>query len=304
MAGLSQGGGVGLALAAWMSAGDAGDSGMDIFGMDIARFGDYAQAGLHERQGPGELQASLPDHLPERGAARRPAAPDDADLRPADGRERRLGRVARPRARAVVPGGRPRAEGGRDLPALERLGVRGRRGRGRARAGRRHGDLELRQVPGDRAGGGSLAVVAPDGPDAAARPDRPDGDAQRGRPDRRRVHRRPPERGRRVLPLRLARRRGPPPALVRRPPAGRRIRDVRGPGPVARRPVDRRPARPGHAVEGHGRGPVQRGVPLHGFPADRGRDHPGARRPDQLQRRARLRAVGRSRIPAGAVRPS
>jgi dimethylglycine dehydrogenase len=43
MAGLSQGGGVGLALAAWMSAGDAGDSGMDIFGMDIARFGDYAQ---------------------------------------------------------------------------------------------------------------------------------------------------------------------------------------------------------------------------------------------------------------------
>ena len=42
MAGLSQGGGVGLALAAWMSAGDAGDSGMDIFGMDIARFGDYA----------------------------------------------------------------------------------------------------------------------------------------------------------------------------------------------------------------------------------------------------------------------
>ena len=43
MAGLSQGGGVGLALAAWMSAGDAGDSGMDIFGMDIARFGDYAK---------------------------------------------------------------------------------------------------------------------------------------------------------------------------------------------------------------------------------------------------------------------
>jgi dimethylglycine dehydrogenase len=43
MAGLSQGGGVGLALAAWMSAGDAGDSGMDIFGMDVARFGDYAK---------------------------------------------------------------------------------------------------------------------------------------------------------------------------------------------------------------------------------------------------------------------
>ncbi len=42
MAGLSQGGGVGLALAAWMTAGDAGDSGMDIWAMDVARFGDYA----------------------------------------------------------------------------------------------------------------------------------------------------------------------------------------------------------------------------------------------------------------------
>ncbi|MDQ3127111.1 MAG: FAD-dependent oxidoreductase, partial [Chloroflexota bacterium] len=42
MAGLSQGGGVGLALAAWMTAGDAGDSGMDIWAMDVARYGDYA----------------------------------------------------------------------------------------------------------------------------------------------------------------------------------------------------------------------------------------------------------------------
>ncbi len=42
MAGLSQGGGVGLALAAWMTAGDHGDSGMDIWAMDVARFGDYA----------------------------------------------------------------------------------------------------------------------------------------------------------------------------------------------------------------------------------------------------------------------
>jgi dimethylglycine dehydrogenase len=42
MAGLSQGGGVGLALASWMTAGDAGDSGMDIWAMDVARYGDYA----------------------------------------------------------------------------------------------------------------------------------------------------------------------------------------------------------------------------------------------------------------------
>jgi dimethylglycine dehydrogenase len=39
MAGLSQGGGVGLALASWMTE---GDSGMDIWGMDVARYGDYA----------------------------------------------------------------------------------------------------------------------------------------------------------------------------------------------------------------------------------------------------------------------
>jgi len=39
MAGFSQGGGVGLALANWMIEGDPG---YDVFAMDIARFGDYA----------------------------------------------------------------------------------------------------------------------------------------------------------------------------------------------------------------------------------------------------------------------
>ena len=42
MAGLSQGGGVGLALANWMTQGDPG---MDIWGMDVARYGDYATIG-------------------------------------------------------------------------------------------------------------------------------------------------------------------------------------------------------------------------------------------------------------------
>ncbi len=42
MAGLSQGGGVGLALATWMAEGDPG---MDIWGMDVARYGDYATIG-------------------------------------------------------------------------------------------------------------------------------------------------------------------------------------------------------------------------------------------------------------------
>jgi dimethylglycine dehydrogenase len=39
MAGLSQGGGVGLALANWMSDGDPG---VDVWGMDVARFGPWA----------------------------------------------------------------------------------------------------------------------------------------------------------------------------------------------------------------------------------------------------------------------
>ncbi|MEM8755798.1 MAG: FAD-dependent oxidoreductase, partial [Pseudomonadota bacterium] len=39
MAGFSQGGGVGLALSNWMVDGDPG---MDVFGMDVARFGDWA----------------------------------------------------------------------------------------------------------------------------------------------------------------------------------------------------------------------------------------------------------------------
>jgi len=39
MAGFSQGGGVGLALANWMTSGDPG---FDVFGMDVARYGPYA----------------------------------------------------------------------------------------------------------------------------------------------------------------------------------------------------------------------------------------------------------------------
>jgi dimethylglycine dehydrogenase len=39
MAGLSQGGGVGLALAGWITHGDPG---FDVWGMDVARFGDWA----------------------------------------------------------------------------------------------------------------------------------------------------------------------------------------------------------------------------------------------------------------------
>ncbi len=87
-------------------------------------------ARLHERQGPGELPAPLPDHLPERGTAGRPAAPDDADLRPTDRRERGLGRGLRAGARAVVPGGRARS---RRRTSRSGARTRGRRWRRRSR---------------------------------------------------------------------------------------------------------------------------------------------------------------------------
>ena len=73
MAGLSQGGGVGLALATWMSAGDARRFRDGHLGHGHRPVRRLRPTGLHERQGAGELPAPLPDHVPERGAARPPA---------------------------------------------------------------------------------------------------------------------------------------------------------------------------------------------------------------------------------------
>ena len=81
----------------------------------------------------------------------------------------------------MVPEGRARAEGGRDVPPLERLGVRRGGGRRGPRAGRDDRDLELREVPGHRPGRRGVAVLAAHPADAEARPDHADGDAQRGR---------------------------------------------------------------------------------------------------------------------------
>ena len=47
MAGFCQGGGVGLALADWMIEGEPG---IDVWAMDVARFGDFADPRLHHRQ--------------------------------------------------------------------------------------------------------------------------------------------------------------------------------------------------------------------------------------------------------------
>ena len=130
MAGLSQGGGVGLALATWMTAGDHGDSGMDIWAMDVARYGDYATLAYTNAKVQENYRRRFRITFPNEELPARPAAPDDADPRPTDRRERGLGRDLRAGARALVPGAGARAEGGRDLPPIERLGLR--RGGGRA----------------------------------------------------------------------------------------------------------------------------------------------------------------------------
>ena len=69
MAGLSQGGGVGLALATWMTSGDARRLRHGYLGDGCRPLRRLRQPRLHEREGPGELPPPLPDHVPERGAA-------------------------------------------------------------------------------------------------------------------------------------------------------------------------------------------------------------------------------------------
>ena len=131
MAGFSQGGGVGLALSNWMVDGDPG---FDVWGMDVARFGEWATPALHQRQGARELFAPLLDPLPERGAAGGAAGADDAALRH-DGRaERRDGRFLGPGDAAVVRAEGHRAEGHRLLPPLQRFRACRQRGARDARA--------------------------------------------------------------------------------------------------------------------------------------------------------------------------
>ena len=67
MAGLSQGGGVGLALANWITTGDPG---FDVWGMDIARYGDwatprYTRAKVKENYGRRFRIAYPNEELPE-----------------------------------------------------------------------------------------------------------------------------------------------------------------------------------------------------------------------------------------------
>ena len=181
--------------------------------------------GLHQRQGARELFAPLLDPLPERGAAGRAAAQDDADLRPAQRARRAMGRGVRARSAAVVRAAR--GEGRLLVAPLDRFrACRGRGARG-ARAGRARRDLQLRQVPGERRGRRRLARPHARLSPAGAGPHDARPHAEGGRAADRRLHARQSGR-RQLLHRRVGRGGAGSHALVRGAHAGRRHGDRRG----------------------------------------------------------------------------
>ena len=191
MAGLSQGGGVGLALATWMTAGDHGDSGMDIWAMDVARYGDYATLAYTNAKVQENYRRRFRITFPNE------ELPGARPLLTTPIRDRLTAANAVWGATAGLEHalwfqqpGLGAARGGH-VPAVERVGPGRRGGGGRPRAGRDDRDLELREVPGQRPRRGGLALVAAHGTDARAGPDHADRDAQRRGADRRGVHGRP-----------------------------------------------------------------------------------------------------------------
>ena len=228
MAGLSQGGGVGLALATWMTQGDPG---LDIWAMDVARYGDwanlaYTNAKVRENYSrrfritfPNEeLPAGRPlhttpihDRLTEHNAVWGAGFGLEHPLwfqRPG---EEPVEEVTFRRSNAFP------------LVAEECRAVRERVGLTET--------SNFAKYRVTRAGCGGVAAGAVHQPPAQARADRPHADAQPGGAHRRRVLRRPSHGGG-LLPVRLAGRRGPPLALVPRPPAGRRLGALRRAGAV------------------------------------------------------------------------
>ncbi len=99
MAGFSQGGGVGLALANWMVHGDPG---FDVWAMDVARFGDWATMSYTNAKVRENYSRRFRIRFPnEELPAARPGT-HDAGLRPAAGAARSVRRCIRAGARAVV----------------------------------------------------------------------------------------------------------------------------------------------------------------------------------------------------------
>ncbi len=187
MAGFSQGGGVGLVLANWMTAGDPGH---DVFGMDVARFGEwatlrYTNAKVRENYAR-RFSVRFPNE--ELDAARPQQATPLYDIMTRD-RNAVMGVTW---GLEVPLWFAPEGEPAVDELSFHRsndfrhVGERSSRG---ARAGGRDRDRQLRQVRGDRGGGRGLARPHPRGRAAAHRADHALADAERGGQADRRLHR-------------------------------------------------------------------------------------------------------------------
>jgi dimethylglycine dehydrogenase len=153
MAGFLQGGGVGKSLAEWIIHGEPES---DVFGMDVARYGPYAEnKQFHQGNHWPVLYPPLRDDLSERAAACRTAAEDGADLQRDDRRRLPLGCELGAGAAALFC-----AEGlcrEAVTQTLQRARAGGRRMPGRARQRRSSGHYRLLALRGVGAKRGKLA---------------------------------------------------------------------------------------------------------------------------------------------------
>ncbi len=155
MAGFSQGGGVGLALANWMIQGDPG---FDVWAMDVARFGDFANRDYTNAKVRENYSRRFSIRFPneELPAARPLKTTPIYDLLKAQGAQFGAAHGLET-ALWYAPEGVTD-----DLLVAPVYRFRPRRGRGArgARQCRHHRDQRLRQIFGDRPGGRSLARSA------------------------------------------------------------------------------------------------------------------------------------------------
>ncbi len=297
MAGFSQGGGVGLALSNWMVNGDPG---FDVWGMDVARFGEWASLRYTNAKVRENYSRRFSIRFPnEELPAARPAQTTPLyDTMVAQNAV--MGDSLGPRNAALVRAEGLRAEGHGLLPPLQRFRACRQRGARHARARRRHRDRQLRQIRGVGPGRRGFPQPPDDQPHAEDRPHRADADAQRIRQADRRLHHRQGRR-RPLHDLGLFGRAEIPHALVREASAEGRL----GPHPPLRpdagRPVHRRAEEPGAAAEAGRCRRLDQGVPLHGFPRDGGRRRALHGQPHHLHRRPRLRDLDGAGLPAAGL---
>ena len=166
MAGFSQGGGVGLALANWITEADPG---FDVWAMDIARYGDWTSMSYTNPKVQENYSRRFSIKFPnEELPAARPFKTTPIYDR-LSGHGRAVGRQLGPRGAALVLAGR--LERRVLLAPLDRLPARRQRGPHRARGCGLHGDLRLFEVhgpPGPARGTGSIGSSPARSPAPAA----------------------------------------------------------------------------------------------------------------------------------------